>query len=48
MGVPYAFRPRKKCVIMPYAFGIDKDGRPDAEARTRLDKAFASAKEKIK
>ena len=32
---------------MPYAFGIDKNGRPDAEARARLDKAYASAKEKI-
>ena len=32
---------------MPYAFGLDPDGRPDAEAQTRLDKAFALAREKI-
>ena len=49
MGLPYAFGPvggRKKGEramkywIMPYAFGLDKDGASDTEARARLDKAL--------
>ena len=32
--------------IMPYAFGLDKDGTPDAEARARMDKALAIVSDK--
>ena len=53
MPLPYAFGPvrkregarRVKYYIMPYAFGLEKDGTPDAEARVRLDKALAVTRE---
>ena len=48
----YAFGPRNKSkavgrithYIMPFAFGVDHDGRPDSEARARLDKALEIAR----
>ena len=52
MGLPYAFAPGKhksnqaRYLIMPYAFGIDYNGKPDAEARVRLDEALARATSK--
>ena len=33
---------------MPYAFGVDHNGEPDAEARVRLDDALAIAMSKIR
>ena len=52
MGFPYAFGPvgkqhkkTQKYFIMPYAFGLEKDGMPDAEARARLDRALKIARD---
>lgn len=34
--------------IMPYAFGLTKDGKPDTETAARLDKAYSLAERKGK
>ena len=54
MALPYAFtfaphskqgKKIREYVIMPYAFGLEDNGMPDAEARARLDRALELARD---
>ena len=56
MALPYAFtfaphsrqgKKTREYFIMPYAFGLEDNGMPDAEARERLDEALKIARDLI-